>query len=321
MMKFQASLLACAAATALLAGSSSGLSAASAADAPALVRVQQLAGDDCATAFYAQDLGYFKNAGLDVELSQISSSPVAAQAVAGGAAEVGVANTVTIAAARLRGIPLRFIAPAAIADQHTREVVMMVPNNSPYKTQADLNGKIVGVNAIKSLPQLGAMTWMDKYGGDSKTVKFVEVRPPEMAAALETHRIDAGVVFEPFATQAKGVARNLGSANEGLAPNIMLCGYVASDTWLATHADIASRFVRAIRQSSEWANAHHPESATILSKYTKIDVSVINTMARAEYASTIVPSMIEPVIQSAVKYGIIDKSVPIADMIWKNPTP
>lgn len=308
-------------ATALIALSPSGVSPASAADALPVVRVQQLSGDDCANAFYAQAMGFFKNAGLDVQISQIASGPVAAQAVAGGAAEIAVANAVTVAAARLRGIPLRFIAPAGIAAQNALEVVVMVPKDSSVKTAADLNGKIFGVNAIKALPQLSAMTWMDKHGGDSKTVRFVEIRPPEMGAALETHRIDAGVVFEPFATQAKNVARSLGSSNDGIAVNVLLCGYVATDSWLATHADVASKFARAIRQSSEWGNAHHPESAVILSKYTKIDAAVINAMARAEYGLTITPAMVDPVIASAVKYGIIEKSVPISDMVWKNPNP
>jgi NitT/TauT family transport system substrate-binding protein len=165
------------------------------------------------------------------------------------------------------------------------------------------------------------MTWMDHHGGDSRTAKFVEIRPPEMGAALEAHRIDAGEVFEPFASQAKSVARNLGNANDGFAPNIMLCGYIASDAWLAGHADIASKFARAIRQSSEWGNAHHAESGIILGRYTKIDPAIIATMARAEYGLTIAPSMVDPIVASALKYGIIDKTVSIADLVWKNPNP
>lgn len=294
---------------------------ASAADGPTVVRLQQLPGDDCGNAFYAQDLGYFKNAGLDVQMSMISSGPIAAQAVIGGAADIGVSNVATIAAARLRGIPLRFIAPAGLASDKTNEVVIMVAKDSSYKTAADLNGKTFGVSAVKAMPQLSVVTWMDKHGGDSRTLKFVEIPLPGLGAALESHRIDAALVVEPFASQDKAVARSLGNAHDGMPPNVLVLGYFASDTWLATHADVAAKFVRALRQGSEWGNTHHAESAVILSHNSKIDVNVINSMIRAEYGLSLEPSTIDPIVQSAAKYGIIDKTVPVADMIWKAPTP
>jgi NitT/TauT family transport system substrate-binding protein len=291
------------------------------ADTLAVVRLEQLPGDDAGTAFYAQDLGYFKNAGLDVQFSMISSGPVAAQAVAGGAGDIGISNVATIAAARLRGIPLRFIAPAGIGGEKNTQVVVMVAKDSPYKTAADLDGKTFGVNAVKAMPQLSAVTWMDKHGGDSRTVKFVEIPFPALAPSLEAHRIDAAIVTEPFASQAKGIARNLGTANDGLAPNSLVLGYFASDTWLATHADVAARFVRAIRQASVWANAHRAESAVILARNSKMQLDVITSMERADYGVDLDPATVDPIVQSAAKYGIIDKAVPISDMIWKSPTP
>lgn len=311
---------ACAAA-ALISLAAGAVPLASAADGPTVIRLQQLRGDDCGNAFYAQDLGYFKNAGLDVAIALVSSGPIAAQAVASGAADIGASNVATIAAARGRGIPLRFIAPSALSSERTLEVVIMVPKDSPVKTAADLNGKTFGVNAVKAMPQLGAQTWMDKNGGDSKTVKFVEIPFPAMGAALESHRIDAAVVAEPFASQDKAVARSLGNANSGLAPNVMILGFFASDAWLAMHADVASKFVRALRAAAEWGNSHHAESAAILSRYNKMDVNVINSMVRAEYGLVLDPATIDPVVQSAAKYGMIDKPVPVSDLIWKNPNP
>jgi NitT/TauT family transport system substrate-binding protein len=316
----RASWFSCAAA-ALIAFGAGAFPLAGAADGPTVIRLQQLRGDDGANAFYAQDLGYFKNAGLDVQISMVSSGPVAAQAVASGAADIGTSNVATIAAARARGISLCFIAPSGIASERTLEVVIMVPKDSPVKTAADLNRKTFGVNAVKAMPQLGAQTWMDKNGGDSKTVKFVEIPFPSMGAALESHRIDAAVVAEPFASQDKGVARSLGSANSGLAPNVLILGFFASDDWLATHADAASRFVRALRQAAEWGNSHHAESAVILSRYNGMDVSVIKSMVRAEYGLVLDPATIDPVVQSAAKYGMIEKAVPVSDLIWKNPNP
>lgn len=309
------------AAAALIIFSASPPPAARAADAPAVIRLEQLQGDDSGNAFYAQELGLFKNAGLDVRMSIINSGPVAAQAVASGAGDIGISNVATIAAARLRGIPLRFIAPAGIGGEKNVQVVVMVAKDSPYKTAADLNGKTFGVNAVKAMPQLSAVTWMDKHGGDSKTLKFVEIPFPSLGAALAAHRIDAAIITEPYATQAKTIARTLGPANDAMPQNSLILGYFASDTWLAKNPEVASKFVHALRQASIWGNAHHAESAVILSHNTKIKLDVINSMERADYGVTLDPASIDAIVQSAAKYGIIDKPVPVSDMIWKDPTP
>jgi len=57
---------------------------------------------------------------------------------------------------------------------------------------ADLNGKTIGVNGLRDLQQLCAMSWVDKHGGDSKTLHFIEVRSRRWAP-LSLHRIDAGM--------------------------------------------------------------------------------------------------------------------------------
>ena len=71
-----------------------------------------------------------------------------------------------------------------------------------FRTPADLNGKTLAVAGLGSFAQYSAQYWIDKNGGDSKTVKFVEVSPPEMPAALEAHRVDAAAPFEPGITLA-----------------------------------------------------------------------------------------------------------------------
>ena len=288
-----------------------------AAEALTVVRLGLLSSDNSANAYDAQELGFFKNAGLDVQITTLQGGPVAAQSVAAGALDIGTANIATIAAARIRGIPLKFIAPASVSSPTTMTDVIVVARDSPFKTAADLNGKTFGINAIKALPQVSVSSWMDKHGGDSKTIKFAELAFSQMGPALEAHRIDAALEVEPFVTNDKGVERALGPAIDGLAPRIMILGFFASDAWLAGHADVATKFVTALRQASEWANSHKRESGAILSRYTKIEPSVVGAMARAEYGLTLDPAVISPIVDGAVRYGIIEKRIPAADLIWK----
>jgi NitT/TauT family transport system substrate-binding protein len=286
---------------------------------PIVVNVGALPVDTSAVIFYAADQGFFKAAGLDVHVQIMASGPVIAQAVAANALDIGVANVATVASARLRGINLKFIAPAAIASDQTRTDLIMVAKDSPIQKAADLNGKTIGLNGLKDLQQICAMAWVDKHGGDSKTLKFIEVPFPQMGGALDQKRVDAALPVEPFVSADKTSDRSLGNVLDGVGSRYMIVGWLASDTWLAAHADAAARFASAIAKAAAWANSHEKESAAILVRNSKLDPAIAATMARAVYGERLDSSLLQPVVDAALKYGVIDKPVPVADLMWTAP--
>jgi NitT/TauT family transport system substrate-binding protein len=305
--------------SALAALAFSGASAPVKAADPIVVNVGTLPVDTSAVVFYAQDQGYFKQAGLDVRIQTMASGPVTAQAVAGNAIDIGVANVATVASARLRGVPLKFIAPAAIAGDMTRTDLLMVSKASPIMKAADLNGKTVGVNGLRDLQELCVRAWTDRHGGDAKTVKFVEVPFSAMGGALEAGRVDAAMPVEPFVSADRATARVLGNPLDGLNARFMIVGWLATDSWLAAHPDVAAKFAGAIAKAAVWANSHEKESAAILVANSKLDPATAATMARAVYGTQLEPSLIQPVIDAAVKYGIIDKPIAASDLMWTAP--
>jgi NitT/TauT family transport system substrate-binding protein len=286
-----------------------------------LVRVGALPTDGTSVVFYAKELGYFERAGLDVEITTMGSGPAIAAAVAGGALDIGIANVATVAQARARGLPMRFIAPSSMADPATMTDVVMVAADSTIRSGADLNGKIIAVNGLKDLQQISAMAWVDKHGGDSKTLHFLEIPIPQMAAALEAHRVDAALDVEPFVTiaRAQGQGKVIGDVLDGVGSRYMVTGWLALDPWLAAHADTAARFVSAIRGAADWANSHHHESGAILVKNTKISADLADTMARAKFGTVLDPALLLPVIDGAVRYGVLDAKPDINAMIWHAP--
>lgn len=289
------------------------------ADAPATINVGALPLDTIGTVYYAQDLGYFKDAGLTVNIQTMPGGPQAAAAVAGGAVDVSVGPITVIALGYLHGVDFKFIAPAAVITGKTFTDPLMVAIDSPIHTGADLNGKTIGISGLKSMQQVSAMAWVDTHGGDAKTLKFIEIPFPQMGAALAQHRVDAVTSVEPFATSFKGVARSLGNAPDGIAPVFMELGYYAGPAWLQANAATATRFVNVLRQAAVWANAHRKESADILVRYAKLDPDVASSMARATYGTTLSAAMIQPVIDASVKYGVLDKTFPASELIWQAP--
>jgi NitT/TauT family transport system substrate-binding protein len=281
--------------------------------------VGTLSSDNTASLYYAQELGLFGKYGLDVQITPMQSGPVVAAAVTGGALDIGVANCATIAVARTRGVPLKFIFPASVAGPGTLTDQIMVAKDSPIASASDMAGHTIGVNGLRDLQQLCAMAWVDKHGGDSKTVKFIEIPIPQMGPALEANRVDVALPVEPFVTVSSGIARSFGSVLDGIAPRYMVIGWLATDSWLAAHPDLALLFNRAMREAAVWGNAHRAESATIIARLYKLDPETVAKMNRATYGLDLDPAMMQPVVNGALKYGILTQPIAVDELIWKAP--
>jgi ABC-type nitrate/sulfonate/bicarbonate transport system substrate-binding protein len=81
---------------------------------PQLLHIATPGGDGNAMAWYAQDTGIFHKYGLDSQIEAIrrGSGAAIAAAVAGGAADIGEGDIISVAAAREHGIFLTMLAPS-----------------------------------------------------------------------------------------------------------------------------------------------------------------------------------------------------------------
>ncbi|HEY5341826.1 MAG TPA: ABC transporter substrate-binding protein, partial [Candidatus Aquilonibacter sp.] len=141
---------------------------------------------------WAQQSGLFRRNGLTVELDAQRSGTATAAGVAGGGYQVGKSSIVPLITAFAKGIPFVLVAPGGLYRASKPHIAMIVAVDSPIKTAADMNGKTLGVSALDDLYTLGIKAWMDKNGGDSSTLKIVELPLSAVTAAIVAGRIDAG---------------------------------------------------------------------------------------------------------------------------------
>jgi NitT/TauT family transport system substrate-binding protein len=280
------------------------------------LRVMTLPIDQGAQCFYAQDLGMFKKAGLDAQVSVTNFGTQVAAAVAGGSIEIGQSNIMSLAAAFAQGLPFALIAGAGLYSSAKPTSMMIVAKNSPLKTAKDLNGKTVAVNGLKSITQISVQAWADQNGGNSQSIKFVEMPFVEMEGALMSGRIDMALLADPNATTllAGGHTRPFGKAFDAIGKEFLIGGWFAKTDWIAANTDTVKKFVAVMREAAQWANkpADFAQSAAILEKYTKVSVGAANRVA---YAERLDPALIQPSIDTAAKYGILKTPFPAAKMI------
>ncbi|HEX3464708.1 MAG TPA: ABC transporter substrate-binding protein [Candidatus Elarobacter sp.] len=285
-----------------------------AAQSPATIRVATTPIELGAEVMYAQDQGFFKKAGLNVDVQIMDSGAAIAAAVASGALDVAQGNLVTLATAHERGLPFVVVAPAGLYSSNDSTTSLVVAKSSPIKSGKDLEGKTVAVNGLRNITQIGTSAWMEQNGGDYTKVRFIEMPFPQMGAALEAGRIDAAVIAEPeLSTALAGGTRVLAQPYTAIAKEFLIGGWFTTSAWAKAHPAELKRFVAAIVDAGKWANGHRAESAKILERYTKIHVSP--AMKRTIYAERLTPAEIQPLIDAAAKYKSLKGAFPASDLI------
>jgi NitT/TauT family transport system substrate-binding protein len=290
------------------------------ASAAETIRFAAIPIDGGAQAWYAQSLGYFRDAGITAQIESISNGGAITAGVIGGTIDVGYSNTLSLAAAHEKGVPISIIAAAGSYLARAPISSLMVPVDSPAKTAKDLNGKTVAVNGIKNITQLATEAWSDQNGGDAKSLNFVEMGFPQMPAALAAHRVDAAFLSEPIVTDAlrRNLARVIGRPYDAIAPEFTISVWFTTGKWAKANPDLVRRLSSVFRQSSIWANGHDAESAQILSGITKLPLAVVAGVTRSRFAETVSAKGLQPIIDTAARYGFLAKSFPAADLIDPN---
>jgi NitT/TauT family transport system substrate-binding protein len=298
----------------LAASTMAGLAPVRALAADELIRVTTIPADSSLEVNYAQAAGIATQMQINATVDMGSNGAAIMAAVAGGATDIGISNLGSLLTGREKGIPIVIIAAAALYNSARPSSVLMVPNDSPLKTARDLNGKVIATDGLGNMAQFGPQAWVDKNGGDSKSIRWVEIPFIDMPIAFAGHRIDAGFLAEPNATRAKSYARVFGNAYDGIANRFLITAWFSSAAWAAANPDLAARFAAMVYKTGIWANANLSASGEVLARVAHIDSALIGGMNRATFSERADPSMIKPVIDAALRYGAISKPVNPVDM-------
>ncbi len=293
--------------------------------APAVARAQALvpvhiAGvpeDSITPAVWAVEKGIFRRHGLDVQLEAQHSGSAVTAGVAGGSYQFGKSSMISMLVAFAHNVPVVIVAPGGLYEASDANEAVIVRADSPIRTGADLNGKIVAVSAINDLYTIGTRAWADAHGGDSSTIKFVELPISAVAAALDAGRIDAGGTIDPDLQEAVsgGKVRVLCDPNGAIAPRFMYTGWRATKDYAAANRATVDKFRAALGESARYVNAHFGETVDVMAKFTGVPAAVFMQMPRIVGATSVDPKLLQPLIDACAKYKAIPAAFDARDLI------
>jgi NitT/TauT family transport system substrate-binding protein len=147
----------------------------------------------------SEQLGYFKDEGLDVEISDFAGGAKALQALVGGSADVvsgAFEHTINMQARN------QFIEAFVLQGRAPQIALGVSTKNIPhYKSLADLKGKKIGVSAPGSSTNMVANLVLSRAGIKASDVSYVGVGTAAGAlAALRSGQIDAMSNTDPVMT-------------------------------------------------------------------------------------------------------------------------
>jgi NitT/TauT family transport system substrate-binding protein len=282
------------------------------------IRVAGPPTEDATPLYFAVKNGMYARAGIEIEMIATSSGTAATTAVIAGAYDVSRTSPMSVFVAFLRGIPVAVVAPENQFRSASPNALLQVAVDAPYKTGADLNGKTIGTPALNDFNALATKAWVDKGGGDWRSLRFVEIPNSALEAAIVNRRIDAAVLQSASldASLAAGTTRTLGDAQGAIAPTFLAGVYMARRDWAAAHVELLRTYNRVLAEASTYVNAHFAETAPLVAEFTKIEIANVRKMHRTFTATTLDPAQLQPVIDAAARFEHIPRTFSAREIVW-----
>ena len=207
--------------------------------------------------YVAADQGYFREQGLDVDMTPFDSAarmvaPLGAGQLdaGGGAHSAGMFNAVA------RGIELKLVADKGSSPAGFGPQALMfrrdLAEGGQLRGPADLRGLRVAVSARGATTEVSLAHWLRPHGLTVDDVDVVELGFGDHVSALAGRSIEAAIALEPFITRMldQGIA-TVYQRNDELYPGQQLAEVIYGGQFMRDTPDAARRFmvayVRALR--------------------------------------------------------------------------
>lgn len=213
----------------------------------------------------AQEGGYFKREGLDVELLYIGGGSLLIQSMLSGDVPFAYGPSVPVINASLRGADLLLIGNTG------NSLVFSIMSRPEIKQPAKLKGKKVGVTRLGGSTDWALDAALKQWGLERRDLTVVQTGGmPEGLAGLVAGLFDAVVLSPPSNFKAaKAGMHELVDVGQLkiIFPNTPLS---TSESFIKSNRDTALRFLRGFTLGLHRLRTDKEFSMKVLSKYTKV---------------------------------------------------
>ncbi|TFD19553.1 ABC transporter substrate-binding protein [Cryobacterium sp. TMS1-13-1] len=264
---------------------------------------------DTAPLYLGLEQGFFEDEGLELTIETATGGAAIVPAVVSGDYQFGFSNLVSLMVANDKGLPLQVVnaAVASTGDVTSDFGAVIVKGDSPVETLADLDGKTVSGNSLNNIVDTVMRSSIDRLGGDSASISFVEVPFPDASAAVENGQVDAAFVVEPFVTAAiESGQRVISYGYADFDVNLDVAAYFSSAATVANDPELVTKFQTAMKKSLEYAQANPDAVRAIIATYTATPAEVLAKIVLPKFPTSFNVEAVTALGEAALKYGVVE---------------
>jgi sulfonate transport system substrate-binding protein len=259
--------------------------------------------------------GLTKDLPYKIQWSEFPAAAPILEAINAGALDVGHTGDLAFLSVYANGSPIKAIGGVR-ANADTQAI--LVRNDSPIKTAADLKGKrLAGTRG--GWGQFLIDATLEKAGYKIADATFAPLGPVDAKIALVAGSIDGWAVWEPYVSYAvlKDNARVVADG-AGLTPTLTFI--IASDQAIATKREAIADFLRRLDKARNWSREHIEDYAKNTAELTKLPEDVLVRAYKAQDTRPIaiddgVVKEFQEASDRATRYGILSKQVDISKAV------
>jgi NitT/TauT family transport system substrate-binding protein len=211
--------------------------------------------------FVAQQKGFFKDEGLDVQTKSFSSPGDGLKPLLNNDLDAvlstadSVLTVVDKAPGQLKIVYLTDTSAGADAILAKKDI----------KTIKDMKGRKVAAT-LGQCNQLLLDKALEKAGLTEKDVNLVNMNPDDAGAAFAAGQIDVAVTWEPWITKVSGEKKGHVIFSSKETPNLILDVLAVNTKGAATKSAETRAFLKALNRGYEFVQTHRDEAAVLAGK-------------------------------------------------------
>jgi sulfonate transport system substrate-binding protein len=259
----------------------------------------------------------FKPLGVDIKWIDFQFGPPLLEAINVGSVDFGYVGDSPPIFAQAGGARIRYAA-AVKQDGSTQAIV--VPQDSPIRTLADLKGRRVAFGKGSSAHNL-LVAALEKAGLTWSDITPAPLAPADATAAFVKGSVDAWSIWDPYLALAelKENARVVAFDKDIHKPYAF---YIAGADFVEKHPDLLNRINAIFASEGVWANQHHEEVARAQAEATGVDLDAIRRFVdRSNYRVIPVDDEVlrsqQAVADRFARLGLIPKPIKVSEIVWK----
>jgi NitT/TauT family transport system substrate-binding protein len=268
--------------------------------------------------YTAQKLGYFKDAGLDVDITFADGGAQSVPLLVQGSLQLAVTPITSAALANQQGFNLKLV-PPTLDDKKKApgQTVLLVRDDGGVGSIPDLKGKRVAVNTINSVNWLYARALLRKGGLDPNAVTFVELPFPSMNDALLRGSVDGIIQVQPFhhIGVSSGKMKAIGYPFADVQPGIHIASYAGDGAWIKANPKTVKAFTDAMARAIDYLGKNPDQAKTLIAEFTKAKPELVQQIPIDDWSTRISVDDLAKQLELMRQEGVLKKPIEAGSLV------